>query len=67
MTAFCLLTKHGEFLCFSEEDDLYYLSDSKNSNLVVIHSAQKEQETITLYQNIIGVFLTPVSIEIEND
>ena len=48
-----------------EEDDIYYLSDQKNSNLVVIHSAQKEQETITLYQSIIGVFLTPVSIEIE--
>lgn len=65
MTVFCLLTKHGEFLCFSEEDDIYYLSDSTNSDLVVIQSAQKEQETITLYQNISGVFLTPVSVEIE--
>ena len=65
MTTYCLLTKHGEFLCFSEEDDVYYLNDSTNSDLVVIQSAQKEQETITLYQNISGVFLTPVSVEIE--
>lgn len=61
VSVYCLMTNHNQFLCFSEENKDYYLSEFKNSNLVIIHSPQKEQETIKLYQAIIGVFLTPVS------
>lgn len=31
-----------------------------NSDLVVLCSPQKEQETIKLYSDLMGVFLTPV-------
>ena len=61
VSVYCLMTNHNQFLCFSEESKHYYLSEFKNLDLVIIHSPQKEQETIKLYQAIIGVFLTPVS------
>lgn len=58
---YSLITNQNQFVCFSEENKNYYLSDSKNADLIVIISPQKEQETIKLYQSIIGLFLTPVS------
>jgi hypothetical protein len=57
---YLLITNHNRFLCFSEENKNYYLSELKNSDLVIISSPQKEQETIKLYQNIADVFLIPV-------
>ncbi len=57
---YLLLTSKSEFLCFSPTLNEYYLSTTKTSDLVVLFSPQKEQETINLYSNIIGMFLTPV-------
>lgn len=57
---YSLMTNQNQFVCFSEENSNYYLSDSKNTDLIVIFSPQREQETIKLYQQIIGVFLIPV-------
>jgi len=48
---YLLTTSKSEFLCFST---------TKNSDLVVLCSPQKEQETIKLYSDLMGVFLTPV-------
>ena len=58
---YSLMTNQNQFVCFSEESSKYYLSDFKNTDSILIISPQKEQETIKLYQAIIGVFLTPVS------
>lgn len=57
---YSLMTNQNQFVCFSEESSNYYLSDFKNTDLIVIFSPQREQETIKLYQQIIGVFLIPV-------
>lgn len=57
---YSLITNQNQFVCFSEENSNYYLSDFKNTDLIVIFSPQREQETIKLYQQIIGVFLIPV-------
>ena len=57
---YSLMPNQNQFVCFSEENSNYYLSDSKNTDLIVIFSPQREQETIKLYQQIIGVFLIPV-------
>lgn len=58
---YSLMTNQNQFVCFSEDNSNYYLSDFENTDLILITSPQKEQETIKLYQSIIGLFLTPVS------
>ena len=57
---YSLITNQNQFACFSEENSNYYLSDFKNTDLIVIFSPRREQETIKLYQQIMGVFLIPV-------
>ena len=60
ITKYLLLTSKSEFLCFSPASKEYYLWPIKNPDLIFLSSPQKEQETIKLYSNIIGMFLTPV-------
>ena len=57
---YLLITSKSEFLCFSPISNEYYLSTTKNSDVVFLASPQKEQETIKLYSDLMGVFLTPV-------
>ncbi len=60
-----LISSHGEYLCYSPNNKIYYLSDNRNSDSVFIFSPQNELETIRLYQTITGIFLTTILDKID--